>query len=106
MSSLIRLEIAVAISAVLLGWNANRNREASAQEFQSCWHPWEAADMKVNPVTLEPGSARAREYPIAPAVDACMAEKSLFITAASPLSCPESRLPGCYFRPWLEAAFK
>lgn len=62
--------------------------------------------MKVNPISPTPGDARAREYRIAPSVDACMAAKSLFITDASPLSCPESRLPGCYFRPWNYAAFK
>ena len=49
---------------------------------------------------------RATEIRIGPAVDACMAQKDLFITRDSNQSCVSSRIRMGHFRPRLPAAAK
>ena len=110
MSAATRVELAVAVIAMALVFNAIRNREGSSQEFQSCWQPLQAVDLKANPLhgslTEARSDARALETRIGPGVDACMATKSLFITRDSRGDCADDRLPDCYRRPWLDAAVK
>ncbi|MDQ6627921.1 MAG: acylphosphatase [Pseudomonadota bacterium] len=104
------LFLLVVVAAAPGAYNASKNRDASEQEFLSCWRPLEAQDMKANPpvggIAAMAEGMRAEEVRIGPSVDYCMAQKVLFITRESRQSCVSDRVQGCYFRPWLRAAAK